>query len=80
LAASSLVSHRVRGRPLAGKKTLTMPRRKKVDAKTRSKWAHALMFAAEYNWPSEPLEDFLRHHGGINLCAAKLSRLSQTQT
>jgi hypothetical protein len=53
--------------------------RKKVDAKARSKWARALIFAAEYKLPSEPLEHFIRRHGGINLCAAELSRLSRTQ-
>jgi hypothetical protein len=54
--------------------------RKKVDAKARSKWAHALMYAAEYKSGSEPLEHFIRRHGGINLCAAELSRLSRTQS
>jgi hypothetical protein len=53
--------------------------RKKVDAKARSKWARALMFAAEYKLPAEPLEHFIRRHGGINLCAAELSRLGRTQ-
>jgi xanthine/CO dehydrogenase XdhC/CoxF family maturation factor len=53
--------------------------RKKVDAKARSKWARALIFAAEYKLPAEPLEHFIRRHGGINLCAAELSRLSRTQ-
>ena len=53
--------------------------RKKVDAKARSKWARALMFAAEYKVASEPLERFIRRHGGINACAAKLSRLGRTQ-
>jgi hypothetical protein len=53
--------------------------RKKVDSKARSKWAHAMMFAAKYKLPSEPLEHFIRRHGGINLCAAELSRLSRTQ-
>ena len=51
--------------------------RKKVDAKARSKWARALIFAAEYKSPAEPLEHFIRRHGGINLCAAELSRLSR---
>ena len=51
--------------------------RKKVDAKARSKWARALIYAAKYKSPAEPLEHFLRRHGGINLCAAKLSRLSR---
>jgi hypothetical protein len=53
--------------------------RKKVDAKARSKWAHALMYAAEYKLPAEPLERFIRRHGGINICAAERSRLSRTQ-
>ena len=53
--------------------------RKKVDAKARSKWAHALTFAAEYKAASEPLVHFIRRHGGINACAAELSRLSRTQ-
>jgi hypothetical protein len=53
--------------------------RKKVDAKARSKWDHALMFAAEYKAPSEPLDHFIRRHRGINACAAELSRLSRTE-
>jgi hypothetical protein len=53
--------------------------RKKVDAKARSKWARALIFAAKCKLPAEPLEHFIRRHGGINLCAAELSRLSRTQ-
>ena len=54
--------------------------RKKVASKARSKWARALMFAAEYKSDSEPLEHFIRRHGGINLCAAELSRLNRTKT
>ena len=53
--------------------------RKKVDPKARSKWAHALMFAAKFKAPSEPLDHFIRRHGGINACAAELSRLSRTE-
>jgi hypothetical protein len=53
--------------------------RKVVDAKARSKWARALIFAAEYKLPAEPLEHFIRRHGGINLCAGELSRLSRSQ-
>ena len=53
--------------------------RKKVDAKARSKWAHALIFAAKYKSTAEPLEHFLRRHGGINLCAPELSRLGRTK-
>jgi hypothetical protein len=41
--------------------------RKNVDAKSRSKWARALIFAAQYKSPAEPLKHFLRSHGGINL-------------
>jgi hypothetical protein len=51
--------------------------RKVVDVKARSKWAHALMFAANYKSPGEPLEEFIRRHGGINSCVAELSRLSR---
>src|ERR1039457_4751767 len=40
--------------------------RKKVDAKARSKWARDLIFAAKYKSDSEPLEHFIRRHGGIN--------------
>ena len=65
--------------PFAAVISCTSPR-KKVDAKARSKWARALMFAAEYKSPGEPLEHFIRRHGGINSCAAELSRLSRTQT
>jgi len=54
--------------------------RKKVDAKARSKWARALMFAAEYKSPDEQLGHFIRRRGGINSCAAKLSRLSRSRT
>jgi hypothetical protein len=53
---------------------------KRVDAKARSKWARALMFAAESKSDSESLDHFIRRHGGINSCVAKLSRLSRTQT
>jgi hypothetical protein len=65
--------------PFAAIIRCTSPR-KKADAKARSKWAHALMFAAEYKSASEPLEHFIRRHGGINLCAAELSRLGRSQT
>jgi hypothetical protein len=64
--------------PFAAVIRCTSPR-KKVDAKARSKWARALIFAAEYKRPSEPLEHFIRRRGGINLCAAELNRLSRTQ-
>ena len=64
--------------PFAAVIKCTSPR-KKVDAKARSKWAHALMFAAEYKSASEPLEHFIRHRGGVNACAAELSRLRRIQ-
>jgi hypothetical protein len=64
--------------PFASVIRCTSPR-KKVDAKARSKWARALIFAAEYKLPSEPLEHFIRRHGGINTCTAELSRLGRTQ-
>jgi hypothetical protein len=64
--------------PFAAVVRCTSPR-KKVDAKARSKWARALIFAAEYKLPTEQLEHFIRRHGGINLCAAELSRLSRNQ-
>jgi hypothetical protein len=54
--------------------------RKNVDAKARSKWARALIFAVKNKSPTEPLEHFIRRHGGINLCAAELSRLGRTAT
>jgi hypothetical protein len=44
--------------------------RKKVDVKARSKWAHALMFAAKYKPSGEPLKQFIRRRGGINSSAA----------
>ena len=64
--------------PFSAVISCTSPR-KKVDAKARSKWARALIFAAVYKASSEPLDHFLRRHGGINLCAAELSRLGRTQ-
>jgi hypothetical protein len=53
--------------------------RKVVDEKARSKWAHVLMFAAKCKSSDESLEDFIRRHGGINRCVAKLSQLSRSQ-
>jgi len=53
--------------------------RKKVDAKLRSKWVRALMFAAETKAPSEPLGHFIQRIGGINKCASDPSRLGPSQ-
>jgi hypothetical protein len=65
--------------PFAAVIRCTSPR-KKVDAKARSKWARALIFAAKYKSLAESVKHFIRHHGGINLCATELSRLSRTQS
>ena len=62
--------------PVAAVISCTTPR-KAVDGKARSKWAHALMFAEKFKSPSEPLEEFIRRHGGVNSCVAELSRLSR---
>lgn len=48
-----------------------------ADAKARSKWARALMFAAKYKSPAEPLKRFIHRNGGINGSASDLSRLSR---
>ena len=64
--------------PFAAVISCTSPQ-KKGDAKARSKWAHALIFAAKYKSHTESLEEFISRHGGINLCAAELSRLGRTQ-
>lgn len=53
--------------------------RRVVDAKTRSKWTHALMFAEKDKSAGESLEEFIRRNGGINLCVAKLSRLGRSK-
>ena len=52
---------------------------KVVDVKTRSKWAHALMFAEKYKSPDKSLEEFIRRNGGINLSVAKFSRLGRSK-
>jgi hypothetical protein len=64
--------------PFAALIACTTPR-KVVDEKARSKWAHVLMFAAKCKSSDESLEDFIRRHGGINRCVAKLSRFSRSQ-
>jgi len=46
----------------------------KVDKRTRSKWSHALRYAAEYKPSSEPLAAFIQRKGGINECAARFAR------
>ena len=51
--------------------------RRVADAKARSKWSRVLIFAARYKRYDEQLDDFIRGHGGINACVAKLSRLGR---
>ena len=46
----------------------------KVDERTRSKWSRALRFAAAYKDLDEPLRDFIRRKGGINVCAERYAR------
>lgn len=45
-----------------------------VDAKTRSKWAMALRYVEQANVDDEHLRKFMKRNGGINNCAAALSR------
>jgi hypothetical protein len=46
----------------------------KTDKRTRSKWSRVLRYAAAYKADSEALDRFVRRKGGINACAARLSR------
>jgi hypothetical protein len=46
----------------------------KADKRTRSKWSRVMRYAAVYKPGSEPLDKFIRKKGGINACAARLSR------
>ena len=41
----------------------------KVDKRTRSKWSRMLRYALRYKSYSEPLDQFIKHKGGINECA-----------
>jgi hypothetical protein len=47
----------------------------KADKRTRSKWSRVMRYTAAYKADSEPLDRFIRRKGGINQCAARLSRL-----
>ncbi len=40
-----------------------------IDARTRSKWARALRFAARFKPAGQPLGRFMKSHGGINTCS-----------
>jgi len=46
----------------------------KVDKRTRSKWSRALKWALYHKSHSEPLDRLMKRKGGINECAARLSR------
>ena len=46
----------------------------KVDKRTRSKWSRALRYAISRKPMDEPLDQFIQRRGGINECAARLSR------
>ena len=46
----------------------------KVDARTRSKWARVLRYAAEFKRWNEPLTAFIKRKGGINNCAGRFAR------
>jgi hypothetical protein len=46
----------------------------KADKRTRSKWSRVMRYAAAYKPDSEPLGQFIQRKGGINECAARLSR------
>jgi hypothetical protein len=46
----------------------------KADKRTRSKWSRIMRYAAMYKPDSERLDQFIRRKGGINACAARLSR------
>ena len=46
----------------------------KGDNRTRSKWSRVMRYAAVYKANSEPLEQFVKRKGGINVCADRFSR------
>ena len=46
----------------------------KADKRTRSKWSRVMRYAAVYKANSEPLDEFIRRKGGINVCAGQFSR------
>jgi hypothetical protein len=48
--------------------------REKVDKRTRSKWSRALRYAISCKPIDEPLDQFIQRRGGINECAARLTR------
>jgi hypothetical protein len=45
-----------------------------LDHRCRSTWSRALRLAARHDVPPTKLSAFIRHNGGLNKCAAALSR------
>jgi len=48
-----------------------------IDARSRSKWARTLRFAARDKVPPRKLARFTQRRGGINSCAASLGKASR---
>ena len=46
----------------------------KVDKRTRSKWSRLLRYVLAYKSPPEPLDQFIKRKGGINVCASRCTR------
>jgi hypothetical protein len=46
----------------------------KVDDRTRSKWARALRYAAQFKDLDEPLREFIARRGGLNASAERFAR------
>ena len=46
----------------------------KVDKRTRSKWSRMLRYVLAYKSPPEPLDQFIKRKGGINVCASRCTR------
>jgi hypothetical protein len=49
----------------------------KADKRARSKWSRMMRYAAMYKPNAEPVDQFIRRKGGINECAARLSRVTR---
>ena len=45
----------------------------KVDDRARSKWSRVLRYAATCKDLDEPLGDFIKRKGGLNICAARFA-------
>jgi hypothetical protein len=45
-----------------------------ADKRTRSKWSRVMRYAAAYKSDVEPLDQFVRRKGGINVCTARFTR------